>query len=339
MVKQTTDRPNIVFESIDDIHEWEKLLAVFNAGNLYTSWGWGEYKKRFGWDVDRLVIKESSSNTPLGVFQLQKRNKFLFRLFLIQGGLHINGNETICTSVLNEFCRRYGTSKWRDIIVVNYYAEYDENYFRALLGANFTPVLTGSMYTFILDTSDVQSHYQSGLSGNWRHNLKRGQKNSDLIVRWPECRDNRLEALLRLDDMYSGLGARKRFSLPICVNRMKDIIAEDPNFIICEAIYNGEVVAVRVGYKCHSYILDFLAASNEGAKNNYANYLLIWALISKCGELGLSFFECGGIDPSGNTGVYNFKKGLGGRLFTLGPLWIYSQSRLLKLLARIGLPT
>lgn len=337
MVKQITDNHKLVFQGINDIDEWKNLLTVCNANNLYNSWGWGEYKKRCGWDVDRLVIKEASGNTPLGLFQLQKRNKFLFRLFLIQGGLRINGNETICSSVLNELCRRYSTSKWRDVIFVNYFAEHDEKYFRALLGANFTPVLNGSMYTFILDTSDVQSHYQSGLSGSWRHNLKRAQKNSDLIVRWPESRANRIEALLRLNDMYSGLGNRKRFALPICVNRMKDIIADDTDFIICEAIYKGEVVAVRVGYKCHSYITDFLAASNEGAKNNYANYLLIWALITKCGELGLSFFECGGVDPSGNTGVYNFKKGLGGRLLTLGPLWIYSQSKLLKLLAHLGL--
>jgi len=339
MAKRTADNHNIVVQDVNDIDEWKNLLGVCNAGTLYNSWGWGEYKKKFGWDVDRIVIKEASSNTLLGLFQLQKRNKSLFRLFLIQGGLHINGNEAICSRVLNELCHRYCTSKWRDIIVVNYYADHDDNYFRALLGANFTPVLTGSMYTFVLDATDVQSHYQSGLSGNWRHNLKRAQKNSDLSICWPESRHNRLAALLRLDDMHSALGVRKRFALPIFVNHMKDIIADDHDFIICEALYKGEVVAVRIGYKCYRYMTDFLAASNEGGKNNYANYLLLWALITKCGELGLSFFECGGIDPSGNTGVYNFKKGLGGRLLTLGPLWIYSQSKLLKLLARSGLST
>ena len=328
---------NIVFKKIDGIDEWNRLLEVLDADNLYNSWSWGEYKQKLGWDVHRVVIKVANCDTPVGLFQLQKRNKFLLRLYLIQGGVRIKGDEAFCTDVLNQLCKHYCVSKWRDVIFINYYAEHDEIHFRALLATCFTPVVSGSMYTFTLDTSDVQSHYQTGLSGNWRHNLKRGQKNSELVISWAQSRDARLAALARLEGMYLGLGARKGFALPISVNLIKDIVADDKKFLVCEAVYKGEVVAVRVGYRCHNYVIDFLAASSDGAKNNYANYVLIWSLIAKCEEFGLAFFECGGIDPSGNVGVYNFKKGLGGRLLTLGPLWIFSRSRFLELMAKLSL--
>ncbi len=325
------------FQDIHSAEKWNRLLEVLEADNLYNSWGWGEYKQRLGWNVHRVVIEDVHSGTPVGLFQLQIKNGLLLRLFLIQGGVRIKGDEAFCTTVLSQLCKHYCVSAWRDVLLINYFAEPDEILFRALLATRFTPVISGPMYTLTLDTSDIQSHYQTGLSGNWRHNLKRGQKNSELVISWAQSLDERLAALARLERMYLGLGERKGFALPISVDRIKDIVAGDKKFLICEAACKGEVVAVRIGYRCHSYVTDFMAASSEGAKNNYANYVLVWSLISKCEEFGLAFFECGGIDPSGNGGVYNFKKGLGGRLLMLGPLWIFSRSRFLKLSARFFL--
>jgi len=327
----------LTFHEIDCADEWSRLLEVLDADNLYNSWGWGEYKQKFGWSVHRVVIKSAHGDTPVGLFQLQRKSRFLLRSFLIQGGVWIKGDEAFCATVLSRICKHYCVSKWRDVMFINYFAEHDETHFRALLATGFTPVTSRSMYTFVLDTSDVQSHYQTGLSGNWRHNLKRGQKNPELAISWAQGVEQRLAALERLEGMYQGLGERKGFALAVSVSRIKDIVANDKNFLICEAVYKGEVVAVRVGYRCHSYVTDFLAASSEGAKNNYANYVLVWFLIAKCEEYRLGFFECGGIDPSGNVGVYNFKKGLGGRLLLLGPLWLFSRSKFLKLVARLFL--
>jgi hypothetical protein len=47
-----------------------------------------------------------------------------------------------------------------------------------------------------------------------------------------------------------------------------------------------------------------------------------------------SIVDTGGVDPAGNTGVYNFKKGLGGRLSLNGPLWVYGSGRIITSLCR-----
>jgi hypothetical protein len=334
-VEATSGR--LAFQEIHSSDEWNRLLEAFDAANLYNSWGWGEYKRRLGWKVQRVVIRDAHRETPVGLFQLQRKDKLSFRVSLIQGGVCIRGDEAFCANVLSQLREHCCGSAWRDVVLINYFAEPDEIHFRALLATGFTPVISKPLYTLTLDTSDVRSHYQSGLSGNWRHNLKRGQKNPELAVSWAHGPDERLAAVDRLEGMYLGLGARKGFALSVSIDRIRDIVVNDPRFLICQATYRGEVVAVRIGYRCHGYVTDFLAASGEGAKNNYANYVLVWSLISRCEELGLARFECGGIDPSGNVGVYNFKKGLGGRLLMLGPLWIFSRSRILSLAARLFL--
>ena len=45
-------------------------------------------------------------------------------------------------------------------------------------------------------------------------------------------------------------------------------------------------------------------------------------------ELNKFFFDTGGIDPASNIGVYNFKKGLNGRLTINGPLWCLGSNSL-----------
>ena len=50
----------------------------------------------------------------------------------------------------------------------------------------------------------------------------------------------------------------------------------------------------------------------------------------------LSGFECGGIAPSENKGVYNFKRGLGADLTLNGPLWIYHKNPLCKKLLKLA---
>ena len=45
-------------------------------------------------------------------------------------------------------------------------------------------------------------------------------------------------------------------------------------------------------------------------------------------ELNKDYFDTGGIDPASNIGVFNFKKGLKGRLATNGPLWSIGSNKL-----------
>jgi len=127
--------------------------------------------------------------------------------------------------------------------------------------------------------------------------------------------------------MYTMLKERKSFSGAVDTSKIEDLVINDMNFLIVVAEDGGSTAAVRIGYQSSKYMIDFLAASNELAKKNYSNYLLLWTLIKKAEELKLDGFECGGIDPLENIGVYNFKRGLNPCLNLNGPLWCYNKSR------------
>ena len=114
-----------------------------------------------------------------------------------------------------------------------------------------------------------------------------------------------------------------------------EVLALDKSIIITQAKLCGEVVAIRAASSCNDHLLDLIAASNEGAKKSYANYLLMWEMIMKMKELNLTYFDTGGIDPASNIGVFNFKKGLNGRLVINGPLWCLGSNKLIVLLIRL----
>ena len=127
----------------------------------------------------------------------------------------------------------------------------------------------------------------------------------------------------------------KNFKAGIDLFHASDLMALDQSMIVVQAKLGGEVVAIRVASVCNDHLLDLIAASNEGAIKCYANYLLMWEMILKTKELKKEFFDAGGIDPGSNIGVFNFKKGLNGRLTINGPLWCKGSNPLLEWTTRI----
>lgn len=309
--------------------KWNSDLESIQKLNLYNSWSWGEYKSRNGWKIKRLAISECASQQLVGLIQMQEKANLIGKIYLIQGGVQINKtSDDLLAEVIRSVLQKELKLGFFDLILVNYQGRGDDQDYQGLLKMGFLPIIHNRMYTFTLNLDD--ENIEKKLSHNWRHNLKRAQKNPSLSIVF--CVDNkdRLEALRALDFMYAKLRARKLFGEAVNIKTIQDLVCEDQRFVIVAARLNGDVIAVRVGFQASDYMLDFLAASAETAKNTYANYLLLWALIDKARSLGLRSFDCGGIDPYNNSGVYNFKKGMNGKLSIVGPLWVYNKNNKVK---------
>lgn len=52
---------------------WDTFVARSGAGNLMQSWGWGELRRQFGWQVLRLVAQRTAAGEPLGTMQVLHR--------------------------------------------------------------------------------------------------------------------------------------------------------------------------------------------------------------------------------------------------------------------------
>ena len=139
----------------------------------------------------------------------------------------------------------------------------------------FMPILTTKMFTYLLPYENVNED-RSSLSKNWRHNLNRAKNNKNLKICWATTYEDRVKALKCLSKMYNELINRKNFTVAIDLNYALELIANDKKMLIAQAKLNDDIVAVRVASVCNDHMLDFIAASNEGAKKCYANYLLMW---------------------------------------------------------------
>jgi hypothetical protein len=327
---------NLYFREISDKNEWDENIKSLPTSSTYSSWSWGEYKQRAGWDVSRITILSKEKDGLVGCFQLQKQRKFKFiSILFVQGGIHLKQlTDAHYHEVLESFMETYVKGKKNTIVVINHQSGSSQDTELGLLRAGFSPILDSTSYTYLLDNIN-NSISGKALSKNWAHNLKRALNNKLLTNEWITDPDARKRAFNDLENFYAGLLTRKQFSTAINFEYARDIIIDDLNFKMIQAKLEGKVVAVRIGYYANDHALDFLAASGEAAKNTYANYLLLKKLIEKADEEGKVYFDCGGINPAGNIGVYNFKKGLGGRIAINGPVWINGSGHWIKKIGRM----
>lgn len=325
---------NISFEEILEKNIWAETLARLPTSSPFMFWSWGEYKRRIGWSVHRVCIHDSGAGSVIGCFQLQKKKRGLLTILLVQGGIHVNElSDTNYHKMLQSFLQTYVTNKMLTIAIVSHLTNASQEVELGLLRSKFSPVLNSKMYTYIFDLKN-KAITEKALSANWRHNLKRALNNSKLSTKWIDDPSDRLQSINRLEQWYTNLTSRKDFARAIKFGLAKDIIIENDEFRIVEAWLDNEVIATRVGLFCKDHVLDFLAASDDAAKKTYANYLLLWEMIRMAHSKGKTYFDCGGIDPAASMGVYNFKKGLGGRLVN-GPIWIHGSGFMVKQLGRL----
>jgi hypothetical protein len=316
--------------AIADREQWQARLAEGGIRSLYNSWGWGEYKLAKGWQVQRLLIS-NGSRAAWAACQVQIKRVGPCRVLLVQGGLRSVGlREEQVAAAFTALLTDALQLQTLDILLVDYHEYTDAVCTAAMLRSGLAPHLSNKMYSFFLANAGDIEAAERGLSGNWRHNLNRARKKGELKLHWCEGASERATALDALAAMYGELAKRKVFAPAVDVAAMRNILINDLHYHIVVASVDESPVAVRIGYQCADYLVDFLAASNEGAIKNFANYLLMWSMFVQATTLGLRGFECGGIDPAGNVGVYNFKKGLGATLTMNGPLWVHTKSRWLK---------
>jgi len=332
------DIERFALDVVENSNDWLSLLEDLSTSDTYMKWSWGEYKSNSGWQVKRIGIVDSTTKKVVACCQLQLKHKLFIDFYMIQGGVHISRDcrvKNIYDCVYQAIVSYIKDNSNLWLLLVNYQSHQIDNAEISLMKSGFSPILTNRMFTYLILNNDINTDL-SFLSKNWRHNLKRA-KNNNITVEYLTSYKDRLGAMSNLEVMYDQLIIRKNFIQGINLANSGSYIVEDDSFIIVQAKLENKVIAIRVASVCNDHLLDFVAASNNGAIKSYANYLLMWEMILKTKELGKEYFDTGGIEPSSNLGVFNFKKGLNGELVINGPLWCKGSNYWLEKVAQIFL--
>ncbi len=182
--------------------------------------------------------------------------------------------------------------------------------------------------TLLLDLSPPLEELRKNLASNWRNHLKIAEKSDLSLIHGTS--DEMFSTFLR---MLRETVFRKKFITRLDYDLYRQIQSDLPEPLkmkIFLCANKGEPVAAGVfsaiGETCE-YL--FGATANGGLKFNGSN-LIQWGVIKWLKEIGCRWYDLGGIDPSGNPGVYHFKRGLVGKsgrdVAHLGQYFVASKS-------------
>lgn len=314
---------------LTDDPDWDERVWRQPGANIYASRRWGEYKRRIGWEVRRVAIL-AGDGQALAYAQYQRRRCGPGHFVLAQGcPVLTRSGWRRAEAVFRTFLDHLDLGRF-DLLGVNYQQFQRPESVLALLGHGFAPIVTPRTHTLELDLTQGADRLRSRMEGRWRDMLKSAEANPDLSVAFPTDLAARLSAFDTFSRFYADLKRRKGFRNSLEPAAYRDLAAADPNLLFLEVREKGEPILVRIVHRAPERWTDFYVASNARAKATEASRLAAWRLIERAGEEGCRTLDLGGIDPFGNPGVYEFKRGLCRDVVTANPLWLFSRTRLLR---------
>jgi GNAT superfamily N-acetyltransferase len=318
--------PNTGTIEIATQQEWHKLASRFRDYSYQQCWAYAHALALRHRAVCEQVVIVSGADV-LGLASVRIRTAPLVRCgiaYITSGPLtrmgHVDDIDrlTRCLKALRaEYVERRG-------LVLRILAplgspEWNLAATAAFQQAGMAPTDRSRSYrTFLLDVSRSPDAIRKGCSKYWRRNLRRGERGSFVVRTGTDP-----ELFEPMRTLYEQLRQRKGFDAALDADFYAALQTQlDPSeqFTAGLVEMDGAPVAGLVWSMLGDTCVPLLLAADESGLLGYAVYALQWRSIVAAHEHGMRYYDLGGIDPEGNVGVYNFKKGLHGvDLWAPGP--------------------
>ena len=169
---------------------------------------------------------------------------------------------------------------------------------------------TNAYRTFVLDLVPPLEQLRKSFDPKWRNKLTGAEKNGLSITA-----GNSPDQYRTFCHIYKQMRNRKTFETTVDVEEFGRIQENLPNsqrmqILICEQ--KGKPVAGVVASAMGDSAIYLLGATSDDGLKAKGSYLLQWTLVQSLKEVGIRRYDLGGIDPNGNPGVYQFKRGFSG---------------------------
>jgi hypothetical protein len=298
--------------------EWAELVDGFDDANIYQTWPYGAV--RWGEkNLSHLTLRKGQE--VLGIAQLRIVQPSRVRIgvaYLRWGPLcHRRGAELDPDVVINmaralheEYACRRGlyleilpnafSGSVRAQIYQLAFAQFDQK-----IG-----ISAEEYRTLVLDLSPSLDQIRKNLDKKWRNQLNAAERNDLKITGGDSSEDYR-----RFCKLYGQMWQRKKFRTTVDLeefDRIQERLPETQRMqtLICE--HEGQPVAGLVCSTMGGSAIYLLGATNDAGMRVKASYLQQWTMIRYLKDIGVRFYDLGGIDPVVNPGVHHFKSGLSG---------------------------
>ena len=299
-----------------------------------------KYREMNGWKTYFLGVKEGEN--ILAATMLVSKKTFLKKsLFLAPGGPLLDLENTKLTNFFFEnllkFVKKYQgfslhISPYYELVERDRNGELVENGFnhekalKNLEKFGFRPVKNASQpkYLFVMDLNNRDSdEIFADLKRNTRNHIRKAEKQGVKI------RELKKDKLKHLKNITSSTASRRDFTdQPLSYyEKMYDLFAPEGEvkFLLAEAEIDGKMtdLSAAMFMLYGDEIVYLFSGSDEKYMRDYnAQYLIQWYMIKYASEKSFSRYNFYGInglpDPnSKDYGIYDFKKGFGGKVVEL----------------------
>lgn len=274
---------------------WNQTVEGLSSVSLFQSDGWANHKKNFGWSYARYVCEENGR--IVSAIQLLTKKKGPIWILWAPGGPvgNLNNLRGLKRTLKQKFSSFYLRIK------PQVDGRVDEAEF------NLSKNVLSARWTMHLDLGVTEENLLNGLSHNWRHNLKRANKHPQKIA-CEEITAEILQEMLSATEQIKGLKAQygiSEISSLLKTLNVVTMVARDEN---------GKALSIRSSVIQNKMAWDLFAATTAEGRNMYSSYAVTWKLFLEAQKRGAQTYDLMGVDPYGNQGVYNFKKGTGAKL-------------------------
>lgn len=296
--------------------DWNREAQAFRDDNYQQTWSWAEaLARRNGARCEHVAVR--SGGETLGLAAVRIKQAAGVGVAYIRGGPLTRKDtaedgdrlEQTLRGLAEEYVTRRG-------LVLRILAplgppEWNAQACATFTRAGFVPTDRSKAYmTRVLRIDRPLEEIRLSLSRNWRNNLSRG------LRKGLELSTGTGDALFDpLCGLYADLLERKGFGVDLDAQFYREVQREHSDaekFTVLNATLGGEVVSSLLVSMHGDTWIGLIGATHASGAKIYAAYYLFWKAIEMARDRGMRWFDLGGIDPEGNPGVYNFKKGMGG---------------------------
>ena len=307
-----------------DAATWDNLLIQFSDYTIYQSYAWGEHRSHFGWLPHRLTATENGQTVAMAQI-LARRFPLSITLAWVPGG-PVGPVETWGESFRAATRQVIGTHHlYCRVNPMREHISLDMEHMR-LAGwlQPRAPLNTGISLSY--KPSENEDTRITQASGNWRHNLRRSLKYKHVVSVWPNPDPDEILVV------YEAMQSHKKLAEQISRSALISMLAAFGKQCIVVRCNDaqGRLLALRGALLFGDKAWDIFAAATPEARKVYASHAAFWELMKQCALRGVQWYDMSGVDPVGNRGVYDFKKGTGASKFLYLGEWDWATSSLLR---------
>lgn len=299
--------------------EWDSFLQTAPSAHLLQTSAWGDFKAKFGWQVERVVVGQSGAQVlfrrlPLG----------LSFAYIAKGP--VGPDWLSLWPEIDRVCRK----KRAVLLKVEPDAWQAE---AAALSARF-PGFTGGepvqpRRTVLISLEGSEADWLARMKQKTRYNIRLAEK-KDVTVRLSEDVDA-FYRLMEVTGTRDGFGVHSRAYFQEAFNHFHPL----GMCALLMAEYEGRPLAGLMAFARGERAWYFYGASNEEERNRMPTYLLQWEAMRWARSLGCTEYDLWGVPDEdeetleanfnsradGLWGVYRFKRGFGGVLMRSAGAW------------------